>query len=176
MPESPQPSRLVYCYPVRLAIPTPTLPRVELHFENDVACLRFRGEMVKVNRGHFSKLVRTDCSSVAAPYFERCNSLQENKELSHHSVWKSNWPVPSHLCPQELLYRYSCIDDPRFEKFLSRVWCLLKRYQVSSTSDSQSALVCSVPHGSCVSRWCLAAATTRGLVCRGHCRCLYLRR
>uniref|UniRef100_A0A8P4K3C0 mRNA (2'-O-methyladenosine-N(6)-)-methyltransferase n=1 Tax=Dicentrarchus labrax TaxID=13489 RepID=A0A8P4K3C0_DICLA len=79
-------SRLVYCYPVRLAIPSPPLPRVELHFENDVACLRFRGEMVKVNRGHFSKL--------------------------------------------ELLYRYSCIDDPRFEKFLSRVWCLLKRYQV----------------------------------------------
>ncbi|XP_041635887.1 mRNA (2'-O-methyladenosine-N(6)-)-methyltransferase [Cheilinus undulatus] len=84
--ESPQQSRLVYCYPVRLAIPSPPLPRVELHFENDVACLRFRGEMVKVNRGHFSKL--------------------------------------------ELLYRYSCIDDPRFEKFLSRVWCLLKRYQV----------------------------------------------
>lgn len=37
---------------------TPALPRVELHFENDVACLRFKGEMVKVNRGHFSKLVR----------------------------------------------------------------------------------------------------------------------
>ncbi|TNN32844.1 Phosphorylated CTD-interacting factor 1 [Liparis tanakae] len=50
-------SRLVYCYPVRLALPSPPLPRVELHFENDVACLRFRGEMVKVNRGHFSKLV-----------------------------------------------------------------------------------------------------------------------
>uniref|UniRef100_A0A3Q0S7H3 mRNA (2'-O-methyladenosine-N(6)-)-methyltransferase n=1 Tax=Amphilophus citrinellus TaxID=61819 RepID=A0A3Q0S7H3_AMPCI len=83
---SPPQSRLVYCYPVRLAIPSPPLPRVELHFENDMACLRFRGEMVKVNRGHFSKL--------------------------------------------ELLYRYSCIDDPRFEKFLSRVWCLLKRYQV----------------------------------------------
>uniref|UniRef100_A0A671V4C3 mRNA (2'-O-methyladenosine-N(6)-)-methyltransferase n=1 Tax=Sparus aurata TaxID=8175 RepID=A0A671V4C3_SPAAU len=83
---SPPQSRLVYCYPVRLALPSPPLPRVELHFENDVACLRFRGEMVKVNRGHFSKL--------------------------------------------ELLYRYSCIDDPRFEKFLSRVWCLLKRYQV----------------------------------------------
>uniref|UniRef100_A0AAQ5YNB3 mRNA (2'-O-methyladenosine-N(6)-)-methyltransferase n=1 Tax=Amphiprion ocellaris TaxID=80972 RepID=A0AAQ5YNB3_AMPOC len=83
---SPPQSRLVYCYPVRLSVPSPPLPRVELHFENDVACLRFRGEMVKVNRGHFSKL--------------------------------------------ELLYRYSCIDDPRFEKFLSRVWCLLKRYQV----------------------------------------------
>ncbi|KAK5873191.1 hypothetical protein PBY51_013824 [Eleginops maclovinus] len=82
----PQQQRLVYCYPVRLAPPAPPLPRVELHFENDVACLRFKGEMVKVNRGHFSKL--------------------------------------------ELLYRYSCIDDPRFEKFLTRVWCLMKRYQV----------------------------------------------
>ncbi|XP_016100184.1 phosphorylated CTD-interacting factor 1-like [Sinocyclocheilus grahami] len=78
--------RLVYCYPVRLSIPSPPQPRVELHFENDVACLRYKGEMVKVNRGHFSKL--------------------------------------------ELLYRYSCIDDPRFEKFLCRVWCLNKRYQV----------------------------------------------
>lgn len=57
---SPQQSRLVYCYPVRLALPSPPLPRVELHFENDVACLRFRGEMVKVNRGHFSKLVSTN--------------------------------------------------------------------------------------------------------------------
>ncbi|MCI4375245.1 hypothetical protein PGIGA_G00107120 [Pangasianodon gigas] len=78
--------RLVYCYPVRLSIPSPPQPRVELHFENDIACLRYKGEMVKVNRGHFNKL--------------------------------------------ELLYRYSCIDDPRFEKFLSRVWCLIKRYQV----------------------------------------------
>ncbi|KAM3850196.1 mRNA (2'-O-methyladenosine-N(6)-)-methyltransferase [Diretmus argenteus] len=84
--EPPEQQRLVYCYPVRLSLPSPPQPRVELHFENDVACLRFRGEMVKVNRGHFSKL--------------------------------------------ELLYRYSCIDDPRFEKFLSRVWCLVKRYQV----------------------------------------------
>uniref|UniRef100_A0A4W4ESU3 mRNA (2'-O-methyladenosine-N(6)-)-methyltransferase n=1 Tax=Electrophorus electricus TaxID=8005 RepID=A0A4W4ESU3_ELEEL len=85
--ESPEvQDRLVYCYPVRLSIPSPPQPRVELHFENDIACLRYKGEMVKVNRGHFNKL--------------------------------------------ELLYRYSCIDDPRFEKFLSRVWCLIKRYQV----------------------------------------------
>ncbi|XP_066558286.1 mRNA (2'-O-methyladenosine-N(6)-)-methyltransferase [Amia ocellicauda] len=78
--------RLVYCFPVRLAVPSPPQPRVELHFENDIACLRFKGEMVKVNRNYFTKL--------------------------------------------ELLYRYSCIDDQRFEKFLSRVWCLIKRYQV----------------------------------------------
>ncbi|KAJ8384812.1 hypothetical protein AAFF_G00197990 [Aldrovandia affinis] len=78
--------RLVYCYPVRLAVPSPPQPRVELHFENDIACLRFKGEMVKINRNYFNKL--------------------------------------------ELLYRFSCIDDSRFEKFLSRVWCLIKRYQV----------------------------------------------
>ncbi|XP_029548871.1 mRNA (2'-O-methyladenosine-N(6)-)-methyltransferase [Salmo trutta] len=78
--------RLVYCYPIRLALPSPAQPRVELHFENDIACLRYKGEMVKVNRSHFTKL--------------------------------------------ELLYRYSSIDDPRFEKFLSRVWCLIKRYLV----------------------------------------------
>ena len=63
---SPPQSRLVYCYPVRLALPSPPLPRVELHFENDVACLRFRGEMVKVNRGHFSKLVSTHSSNLTA--------------------------------------------------------------------------------------------------------------
>ncbi|XP_061899299.1 mRNA (2'-O-methyladenosine-N(6)-)-methyltransferase-like isoform X1 [Entelurus aequoreus] len=100
---SPPQSRLVYCYPLRLALPSPPLPRVELHFENDVACLRFKGEMVKVNRGHFSKL--------------------------------------------ELLYRYSCIDDSRFEKFLSRVWCLLKRYQVmfGSTTNEGTGLQGALP-------------------------------
>lgn len=50
--------RLVYCYPIRLNLASPPQPRVELHFENDVACLRFKGEMVKVNRSYFSKLVR----------------------------------------------------------------------------------------------------------------------
>lgn len=29
---------------------------------------------------------------------------------------------------QEYLYRYSCFDDKKFEQFLSRVWCLLRRY------------------------------------------------
>lgn len=31
---------------------------------------------------------------------------------------------------QWLLYRYSCVDDSAFERFLPRVWCLLRRYQV----------------------------------------------
>ncbi|CAM5152194.1 unnamed protein product [Eretmochelys imbricata] len=78
--------RLVYCYPVRLAIPSPPVPNVEMHVENNVACVRYKGEMVKVSRSYFSKL----------------------------------W----------LLYRYSCIDDSGCERFLPRVWCLLRRYQM----------------------------------------------
>lgn len=30
----------------------------------------------------------------------------------------------------EQLYRYGCADDRKFDFFLTRVWCLLKRYQV----------------------------------------------
>ncbi|XP_075384793.1 mRNA (2'-O-methyladenosine-N(6)-)-methyltransferase isoform X1 [Tenrec ecaudatus] len=78
--------RLVYCYPVRLAVSAPPLPNVEMHMESHMVCLRYKGEMVKVSRNYFSKL----------------------------------W----------LLYRYSCIDDSAFERFLPRVWCLLRRYQM----------------------------------------------
>ncbi|KAL8179803.1 UNVERIFIED_CONTAM: Phosphorylated CTD-interacting factor 1 [Gekko kuhli] len=39
--------RLVYCFPVRLAIPSPPLPNVEMHVENNVVCVRYKGEMVK---------------------------------------------------------------------------------------------------------------------------------
>lgn len=50
--------RLVYCYPVRLAVPAPPVPSVEMHVENSVVCIRYKGEMVKVSRNYFSKLVR----------------------------------------------------------------------------------------------------------------------
>ena len=39
------------------------------------------------------------------------------------------------LCFQEQLYRWNCRDDPRFENFLSRVWCLLRRYQVKRNEN-----------------------------------------
>lgn len=55
----------MYCYPVRLAIPSPPLPSVEMHMENNVACVRYKGEMVKVSRNYFSKLVR---AGSAAPW------------------------------------------------------------------------------------------------------------
>lgn len=52
--------RLVYCYPVRLAVSAPPMPSVEMHMENNVVCIRYKGEMVKVSRNYFSKLVRAE--------------------------------------------------------------------------------------------------------------------
>lgn len=52
--------RLVYCYPVRLAVSAPPMPSVEMHMENNVVCIRYKGEMVKVSRNYFSKLVRVE--------------------------------------------------------------------------------------------------------------------
>ncbi|GFO20659.1 phosphorylated ctd-interacting factor 1 [Plakobranchus ocellatus] len=34
-----------------------------------------------------------------------------------------------HFWKMEQLYGLNCRDDPRFDNFLARVWCLLKRYQ-----------------------------------------------
>ncbi|XP_013168370.1 PREDICTED: phosphorylated CTD-interacting factor 1 [Papilio xuthus] len=34
----------------------------------------------------------------------------------------------TYLQKLECLYRYSCFDDKKFEQFLSRVWCVLRRY------------------------------------------------
>ncbi|KAI5705279.1 hypothetical protein M8J75_013550 [Diaphorina citri] len=49
-----------------------------------------------------------------------------------------------HFQKLEHLYRYSCFDDKKFELFLPRVWCLLKRYttflgQVTAQSGKTQA-------------------------------------
>lgn len=59
--------RLVYCYPVRLAVSAPPMPSVEMHMENSVVCIRYKGEMVKVSRNYFSKLVRAAGRPGGAP-------------------------------------------------------------------------------------------------------------
>lgn len=58
-----------------------------------------------------------------------------------------------HLQKLEQLYRYNCYDDKKFDLFIGRVWCLLRRYQTflgnitGSTNEAeltQSALPVSV--------------------------------
>ncbi|CAD7080386.1 unnamed protein product [Hermetia illucens] len=48
----------------------------------------------------------------------------------------------THLQKLEQLYRYNCFDDKKFDLFIGRVWCLLKRYQTflgNSVNSSQEA-------------------------------------
>ncbi|XP_070797999.1 mRNA (2'-O-methyladenosine-N(6)-)-methyltransferase isoform X1 [Pituophis catenifer annectens] len=48
--------RLVYCYPVRLNVPSPPLPSAEIHVESSLVCVRYKGEVQKISRSYFSKL------------------------------------------------------------------------------------------------------------------------
>lgn len=43
-----------------------------------------------------------------------------------------------HLAKLEHLYRYNCFDDKKFEMFLPRVWCMLKRYQTYLGIEGQA--------------------------------------
>lgn len=110
-------NRLVYCYPLRLAIPSPVLPSMEMHVENSQVCVRYKGEVVKVSRSYFSKLV--------------CGVWEQGGRRRGEAFSPPLGAVAERLSPSQwLLYRYSCIDDASFEHFLPRVWCLLRRYQV----------------------------------------------
>lgn len=48
----------------------------------------------------------------------------------------------THLQKLEQLYRHNCFDDKKFDLFIGRVWCLLKRYQTflgNALNSSQEA-------------------------------------
>ncbi|XP_055906291.1 mRNA (2'-O-methyladenosine-N(6)-)-methyltransferase [Eupeodes corollae] len=48
----------------------------------------------------------------------------------------------THLQKLEQLYRFNCFDDKKFDLFIGRVWCLLKRYQTflgNALNSSQEA-------------------------------------
>ncbi|XP_070600412.1 mRNA (2'-O-methyladenosine-N(6)-)-methyltransferase [Erythrolamprus reginae] len=48
--------RLVYCYPVRLAVPSAPLPSAEMQVESSQVCVRYKGEVQRISRSYFSKL------------------------------------------------------------------------------------------------------------------------
>lgn len=51
----------------------------------------------------------------------------------------------SHLTKLEHLYRINCFDDKKFEIFLPRVWCALKRYQTYLGINEGQATQMSLP-------------------------------
>ncbi|XP_071496789.1 mRNA (2'-O-methyladenosine-N(6)-)-methyltransferase-like [Diadema antillarum] len=52
----PPSDRKMRCYNIQMAVPTPRLPSVDLHEEGTVTCLRYKGEMMKINTQHIMKL------------------------------------------------------------------------------------------------------------------------
>ncbi|KAK7114167.1 mRNA (2'-O-methyladenosine-N(6)-)-methyltransferase-like [Littorina saxatilis] len=87
------PPRKMNCYAIHLITPTPRLPTVEYHPDNDYINLTYKKDTVRVTSAHFQKL--------------------------------------------EQMYRMNCRDDPQLVLYLSRAWCLLKRYQTYYGTDQE---------------------------------------
>ena len=90
----------------------------------------------------------TDCSTVQTVQLYRMFSCTDCLAVQNVQLYRlfscTECSAPCLLlcdwhCLQEQLYRMNCRDDPQFGWFLSRVWCLLKRYQVGSSSFLQSS-------------------------------------
>lgn len=110
-PASALTTRKVWCYPVQFAAPCPRLPNIDYMVEKDLVLLRYnKNDTVSINTQYMQKLVSFQIIF--------CN----------YSLASSFHYYPLKTCSQEQLYRYNCFDDRKFELFLPRVWCLLKRY------------------------------------------------
>ncbi|XP_786170.4 mRNA (2'-O-methyladenosine-N(6)-)-methyltransferase [Strongylocentrotus purpuratus] len=52
----PPSERKIRCYNIQMAVQSPRLPTVDVHEEGSVTCLRYKGEMMKINTQHMMKL------------------------------------------------------------------------------------------------------------------------
>nr|XP_054748424.1 mRNA (2'-O-methyladenosine-N(6)-)-methyltransferase-like [Lytechinus pictus] len=52
----PPSDRKMRCYNIQMAVQSPRLPAVDVHEEGSVTCLRYKGEMMKINTQHMMKL------------------------------------------------------------------------------------------------------------------------
>ncbi|XP_075214038.1 phosphorylated CTD-interacting factor 1 [Lycorma delicatula] len=73
------------------------------------------------------------------PQIEYCQERDQSLLRYHGEAVNIN---TTHLQKLEQLYRFSCFDDKKFELFLPRVWCLLKRYNafLGGAQGTQGAL------------------------------------
>ncbi|XP_074113087.1 phosphorylated CTD-interacting factor 1 [Cotesia typhae] len=67
--------------------------------------------------------------SLPAPRLPQIEYLPEREQTMLRYHGDTMCINNSHLTKLEHLYRYNCFDDKKFEMFLPRVWCALKRYQ-----------------------------------------------
>ena len=112
-PPAPPVLRKVWCYPIQFVVPPPRMPVIEYIQDRDHMVIKYQHSTMNqpdaqyINLTHLQKLVSFQLLSV---WFD----------LAHNT--------PRSVF-QEQLYRYNCFDDKKFDVFIGRVWCLLKRYQ-----------------------------------------------
>ncbi|KAK9405084.1 phosphorylated CTD-interacting factor 1 [Crotalus adamanteus] len=124
--------RLVYCYPLRLAVPSPALPSMEMHVENSLVCVRYKGEVVKVSRSYFSKLwllYRYSCIDDASfeHFLPRVWCLLRRYQMMFgiglHEGTGLQGALPVHVF--EALHKHFGVS---FECFASPLNCYFKQY------------------------------------------------
>ncbi|KAL7990152.1 hypothetical protein Chor_010506 [Crotalus horridus] len=124
--------RLVYCYPLRLTVPSPALPSMEMHVENSLVCVRYKGEVVKVSRSYFSKLwllYRYSCIDDASfeHFLPRVWCLLRRYQMMFgiglHEGTGLQGALPVHVF--EALHKHFGVS---FECFASPLNCYFKQY------------------------------------------------
>ena len=112
----------VWCYSVQFSLPTPRLPQViklcttaKIIYQFAIKTLKFIGR-----RTFLIGLVLFILQIEYLPEREQTILRFHNDPMGINNT---------HLMKLEQLYRFNCFDDRKFEMFLPRVWCMLKRYQ-----------------------------------------------
>ncbi|XP_039307476.1 mRNA (2'-O-methyladenosine-N(6)-)-methyltransferase isoform X3 [Solenopsis invicta] len=67
--------------------------------------------------------------SLPTPRLPQVDYLPEREQVMLRFHGDTMYINNTHFAKLEHLYRYNSFDDKKFEMFLSRVWCMLKRYQ-----------------------------------------------
>lgn len=67
--------------------------------------------------------------SLPTPRLPQVDYLPEREQTMLRFHGDTMYINNTHLTKLEHLYRHNCYDDKKFESFLPRVWCMLKRYQ-----------------------------------------------
>lgn len=112
-PPPPPQLKKVWCYPIQFAVPSPRMPHLDYTPERDHMVIKY-----------------TPGSANSTPAQGQGTSTGgSTPHQQSHQTADQLFINMTHLQKLEQLYRFNCFDDKKFDLFIGRVWCLLKRYQ-----------------------------------------------
>lgn len=125
LPLPPPIMRKVWCYPVQFSVVSPRMPPVEYITERDHMIIKFT----------HSSIQQPDTQYINLTHLQKLVSNQVKARLIRIKTFQRFF----FFFLQEQLYRFNCFDDKKFDYFIGRVWCLLKRYNtyLGNTTNSQ---------------------------------------